>query len=149
MLIDGLKLCGLLVDVFYQLFGLSFSWHPFTVELGLGGSICKASDVMQKCISGKLSSKWLAFTVAYSLVWRYGSVLGKNSLPIHAAGHEWAGRAAIITPKGKQNRTKQISLMNLMTFMCNTLFKIKRVWFDSMRNIRKPNSDCGDRRSWG
>ncbi len=29
---DGLELRGLLVDHFYQLFGLSFWWHPFIAE---------------------------------------------------------------------------------------------------------------------
>ncbi len=32
--------------------------------------------------------------LAYSLVWRIGSFLGKNSLPIDEACHELAGRAA-------------------------------------------------------
>ncbi len=52
---------------------------------------------------------------------QFGSVLVKNSLPIHAACHEWAERAAIIPPQGKQNRTKQISLMYLMIFKCSII----------------------------
>ncbi len=54
--------------------------------------------------------------LAYSLVWRYGAVLGKK-LPAHSCSLAWirAGRAAI-TPQGKQNRTKQMSLMYIITF---------------------------------
>ncbi len=41
ILIDGLECCGLLwiVVMFYQLFGLSFWWHPFTAEDWWGSDV--------------------------------------------------------------------------------------------------------------
>ncbi len=52
----------------------------------------------------------------YSLVWRYGSVLGKTSLPIHTACHEWAGRAAIINPQGLTEQ-RQAAIIDVLTYI--------------------------------
>ncbi len=60
-LIDGLEWCGLLW-CFYQLFGLSFWWHPFTAEDPLVSKWCNAT-FLQICSDEETNSSisWMTW----------------------------------------------------------------------------------------